>query len=152
MTTIAFKDGKMAADRQTDAPAGNTGKTKLRRRDDAVYAGAGFSCDIAALADWYFGDRKELPKYITGKNDDPDAQLLIMHDDGRMFWTGWGCNPQEVSGNVAIGSGSQYAVGAMAAGASAVEAVEIAAKFDPGTGGGVDRAQRGGDVMTYPET
>ncbi len=38
----------------------------------------------------------------------------------------------------AIGSGSGIALGAMAAGKTAAEAVEIAARFDSGTGNGVD--------------
>lgn len=38
----------------------------------------------------------------------------------------------------AVGSGAAYALAAMALGKSPREAVEIAAKFDPGTGGEID--------------
>lgn len=152
MTTVAYKDGIMAADRQTDVPSGNAGVTKLKRRDDAVYAGTGCSSDIAALADWYFSNRMALAKYTARKNDDPNAELLVMHDDGRVFWTGWGCSPSEVSGFVAIGSGAEYAVGAMARGAHPGEAVEIAARFDESTGQGVDVARCRHNVVKYPES
>ena len=38
----------------------------------------------------------------------------------------------------AIGSGADYAIGAMAAGVFPDRAVQIAAQYDPKTGGGVD--------------
>ena len=38
---------------------------------------------------------------------------------------------------VAVGSGCEFAIGAMAAGASSADAVRIAAKFDINTGGPV---------------
>lgn len=39
---------------------------------------------------------------------------------------------------VAVGSGRDYAMAVMALGHDATRAVEIAARFDPGTGNGVD--------------
>jgi hypothetical protein len=50
------------------------------------------------------------------------------------------CNIEDkfpVAGPFAIGSGSPYALGAVAAGSSTKEAVMIATKFDYGSGGGV---------------
>lgn len=38
----------------------------------------------------------------------------------------------------AVGSGSHFALAAMACGKTAVEAVRLAARFDPGTGGRVE--------------
>ena len=48
--------------------------------------------------------------------------------------------PRNLSGK-AIGSGSEYALGAMAMGASAKRAVQIASRFDPSTGRGVTVAK-----------
>lgn len=150
MTTIAYKDGVLAADGLVSGPPGVRWTMKLSRRDDAVYGGCGCRGDIQALAEWYFGDRKEPPKYFLIGNDQPNAEILVMHDDGRVYYCGWGGCPQDVPDYAAIGSGSEYAVGAMHMGASAIRAVEAAICHDSNSGGGIIYADRGGDIVNYP--
>lgn len=148
MTTIAYKDGMLASDGQVSGPPGVKWTMKLFRRDGAVYGGAGVRSDIQALADWYFSDRKEPPKYFL-HGDQPNAEILVMHDDGKVYYCGWGAFPQEIPGYAAIGSGSHYAVGAMFMGASALRAVEAATCHDSDTGGGIMYAARRGAVLEY---
>lgn len=64
------------------------------------------------------------------------AQILII---GRKVWLMDVCSavPFEVPKTFAIGSGALVAMGAMYAGATAVEAVRIACRLDDGTGGKV---------------
>lgn len=150
MTTIAYCNGVLAADGQVSGPPGVRWTMKLFRRDGAVYGGCGDRADIQALADWYFGDREGHPKYFMVGDDRPNAEILVMHDDGRVYSCGWGGYPQEVPGYAAIGSGSEYAVGAMYMGASAIRAVEAAIHHDSDSGGGMVYADRGGDIVDYP--
>lgn len=79
----------------------------------------------------------------TGKGkpeikDDADFSILIATKEG--VW--YACNSLffHAMGNVrwAIGSGCDYALGAMYAGKNAREAVEIASQLDVNTGLGVD--------------
>ena len=73
--------------------------------------------------------------------DDPDtaddwpkgSALIVI--DGRIFTTDSIFAVTEHEEVVGIGSGSDYALGALAAGKSVEKAMEIAAQLDPGTGG-----------------
>lgn len=60
---------------------------------------------------------------------DGDVFVGGQYEDDNVAWL------TKVTAPIAIGSGSEYAMGAMAAGVTAVGAVEIAAKFDVNTGG-----------------
>ena len=65
------------------------------------------------------------------------AEFVVLTHDKKMFTF---TNPSSwiaiTDKHYSIGSGSQYAAGAMQAGKSPLEAVKIAAKFDPNTGNG----------------
>ena len=150
MTTIAYNNGVLAADGLVSGPPGVRWTMKLFRRDGAVYGGCGVRSQIQTLADWYFGDRKEQPKYFPVGDDGPSASILVMHDDGRVYQCGFDACPIEVPDYAAIGSGSEYAVGAMYMGASALRAVEAAICHDSDSGGGIVYADRGGDIVNYP--
>lgn len=73
--------------------------------------------------------------------DDPDtaddwpkgSALVVV--DGRIFTTDSIFAVTEHEEAVGIGSGSKYALGALASGKSVEKAMEIAAQLDPGTGG-----------------
>jgi len=150
MTTIAYCNGVLAADGQVSGAPGVRWTMKLFRRDGAVYGGAGARSDIQALADWYFGDRKEPPKYFLHGDEKPSASILVMHDHGRVYHCNYDACPMAIPGYAAIGSGADYAVGAMFMGASAIRAVEAAICHDSDSGGGMVYADRGGDIVDYP--
>lgn len=90
-----------------------------------------------------------IPKYFLVGNDQPNAEILVVHDDGRVYYCGWGGCPQDVPDYAAIGSGSEYAVGAMHMGASAIRAVEAAICHDSNSGTCIYYAERGGDIIEY---
>jgi hypothetical protein len=71
-------------------------------------------------------------------SDDPDGGCYLLVGKSKVF-----CLeadkmiPYKVSKTFAIGSGCKFAMAAMACGKTPAEAVKIAAKLDPSTGGAV---------------
>lgn len=74
------------------------------------------------------GDKPEL---------DDDFEALILQPDGKVYWIGKRLEPLEYFAPMTIGSGSGLALGAMLAGKSPEEAVEIAKLRDFKSGGNV---------------
>lgn len=140
MTTIAFKDGILAADSCATVSGDQSGDIKaqckkLYRKTTAdgrqvIIATAGDSFPGIAFVDWY-GSGKEPPERIA----DSDFTVLILVDGALYESDGWCLLEEVVSPYYAIGSGRKCAMAAMACGKTAIEAVEIAAMFDPYTAG-----------------
>lgn len=133
MTTIAYRDGVMASDSRgyggDRAPVGS--KTKIHRLPDGTLMGCSSNApgQPEAVFAWYAGgaDPREAPAFGDAK-----FRLLVVRPDGQSFL---GENSFYLSGPLdarffAVGSGQEYALGAMEAGASAVRAVEVAIKLD----------------------
>lgn len=139
MTTIAYRDGALAADRATKMGAVQAYQTaKINQREDgAMIGGCGIGSVSAAFRRWFMdgeaGDRPSL-----GVTDDDDAQLIVVRPNGVVEIHdrhGWA----EISGPFfALGSGFEVALGAMAMGASAERAVQIAAEFGIGNPNQID--------------
>jgi 20S proteasome alpha/beta subunit len=134
MTTIAYKDGVLAADRRIDGWQSISKIFKLK--NGAYVAGAGNFDDIIEAVAWLDGnprktDRPELP---ANEND-----ILLIDGSGAYWLTDPFLKPVKIlEPFYSVGSGSKYALGAMASGMTAIEAVGIAMKFDPNSGGGID--------------
>jgi len=140
MTTIAYKDGVVAADsRETwDSEAGGASyhkcaklfRKKLKNRD-VVIATAGATYSGMVFVDWY-GSDTPAPDHLTMIEDsDKDFDALIL-DSGKLYQVNHMCRPVEiVDGFIAIGSGRKSALAAMHCGKSAEEAVRIACLIDP---------------------
>ena len=103
---------------------------KMRERDGVVFFGAGSTSEINELIGAYFGE--EIPGGC-------DASAIVLHDgnltligytEGKL-WKG----PMLLDRPYAIGSGTDHAYTALDMGASAYQAVEMAAKRDTSTGG-----------------
>lgn len=142
MTTVAWDGTSLAADRRCSGSAGSAAVGKIfRLKDGRLLAGAGTYDDIVEVVAWLEAGAKEAKRPKLGDRDDGSDILLI--DGGRAYWLTWP-HLRPVLFNerfTAVGSGGPYALGAMAAGKSAKEAVEIAARFDNMTGHGVDVVQ-----------
>lgn len=135
MTTVAFKDGVLAVDRCT-SHGGLRYQTdqKLLRRGPWWYAITG---DLAAglcFVDWHEAGR---PYWPCPLNEDVQVVAFNVETGEIGVWEAPGAFIRSVDKFEAWGSGSHLAIGAMAAGASAAEAVKIAAAWDEGTGFGV---------------
>ena len=133
MTTIAYKDGVIAYDaRETsDDIVLSDDVEKCIDRGGIKFLVMGASCDEEALIDAYFQD------LMTVKDLDASAWVV---DGGRVhcFSVGDGRTfsyEMDLSNCYAAGSGGAFAYGAMDMGATAKQAVQMAAKRDVYTGG-----------------
>lgn len=134
MTTIAYKDGIIAADGQTtqDDVILQLDTVKMRERGGVRLFGAGDVDEIeAALVNW--------PEVKCSCNGSWTA--IVIDEEG--MWAAGGCEGRawrvshDLAVPCAIGSGQPYALAAMDMGASAKKAVKQAALRDVGTGGRV---------------
>lgn len=141
MTTIAFKNGSLAVDRQaSDGGLRYTTRQKsFKTRGGTVYAIAGsLACGLSAV-EWIKGARED-----SCPLDDDTIVIEFCTITGRLLvWEAPGYPVEHVDAIGAWGSGNELAIGAMAAGATPEEAVEIAAEWDSGTGMGVDVYEHG---------
>ena len=135
MTTIAYRAGVLAADRQM---CGWQNIDKITRlKDGRCMSGAGRMDDLAEVAAWIVAGMKPADK---PEIEADDSEFILVYPNGDAFWLSTPfLRPVKIHDEFyALGSGAQYALGAMAAGASAKRAIEIACKFDPSTGKGVN--------------
>jgi ATP-dependent HslUV protease subunit HslV len=138
MTTIAYRDGILAADSRATFQSEEGGARCVRCRKiyrkktkagiEVLIGTAGESSSGLLFVDWYGSDRKPPIKFLDG---DADFLCLVVTPSGVLEYDKW-CRGEEVEEEfAAIGSGAKAALGALYAGASAEEAVRIACKIDP---------------------
>ncbi len=132
MTTIAYRDGVLAADQLATTPGGLRGAmvVKIRRITGGRVALCGKFGAACAVADWLAKGREgDIPKH-------DDNGVIWIPDEGEATIIEQGC--EEPLGEApfhAWGSGREVAMGAMWMGATAVQAVEAAIALDTGSGG-----------------
>lgn len=152
MTTIAFDGNTLAADSQTtqeNIRLSNSAVkifTRVAQSDDWAIEGKritafGVAGNLHAANDL----RRAMETFAGHKAGDPFAKgitfaFIAIAEDRTVFVGGKYSDDDrswvvEAQAPVAVGSGGDFAMGAMAAGATAEQAVEIAARFDVNTGG-----------------
>ncbi|MBW1784758.1 MAG: hypothetical protein JRL30_28940 [Deltaproteobacteria bacterium] len=135
MTTIAYKDGVMAGDRQQTCNGVIVGyRTKIHKHEGCLIGCCGDVQDCVAFVEWFkkgCGEEKpQVSDHFTAMVIYPDTKICMFGD--KLF-------PHELGANShAIGSGCEIAIGAMAVGANPIEALAVACKIDTGTGCDVD--------------
>lgn len=138
MTTIAVKDGILAVDSQISAGNERVGEAVKWRfaNDGSVLAWCGEFAIMEGAFDWYDSGANydNVPQDFANATD---SALVALKPDGKLVAYYRGREEACFAENFAFGSGSQFARGAMEAGASAVEAVEITCNLDVYTGGDV---------------
>lgn len=120
-------DGQSTAHEQTIV---STTSKKLRRFADGRIVGV--AGDTAQKAD-FLRFLETGKKYVQA--DGFSSVALVLHPDGRIMLHVDQHNPSEVDAPAAIGSGEDFAVGAMLAGMTARQAVEVACARDVYSGG-----------------
>jgi ATP-dependent protease HslVU (ClpYQ) peptidase subunit len=139
MTTIAWDGVTLAADRQCTAGNATFQVCKVSRHDDYLLAYAGDADQGEEMAHW-FANGADPDKFPEKQREaDRFSPLVAIRPDGWILV--YECTPRPIRfppQRYAIGSGTAYALAAMHCGRSAVEAVEVACVFDPGTGLGID--------------
>lgn len=139
MTTIAInkEDGKVVVSADTQL----TGLWKDNKKfikiykliagngDEAIVGGSGSASSIYAFFDWCASgmEYEDYPAEHAG-----EAQFIMVTKKSVLCYENYP-RPIEVGFPYSIGSGGQYAMGAMLAGAKATESVKIASKLDPYT-------------------
>lgn len=140
MTTIAYRAGVIAADTLTTAGRDRVGYTRKIGGSNGLLWGA--SGDAA----WCKGWRDWLSKGAQGDPatppDDNTGGLVVLPDDSIMVFHARGFEHRIGLPYWADGSGADFALGAMHAGASAEEAVRAAMAWDTTTGGDVTVLRR----------
>lgn len=141
MTTIAYRDGIIAADRLVTAGNMRAGfVTKIFAAHDMVVGISGSLSDLGLFQMWF---NSELLDTVPSFSDEVDG--IVVDADHNIFYIGAKGNRVMVAGEyAAVGSGEEYAMAAMAMGADARKAVEIAIQLDTLSGGGID-------VLTAPK-
>ena len=147
MTTIAWDGVTLAADRQITTHDGyriapGWGMTKIFQHSDYLIGFAG----IVEHWERYRRHAQTLSlAQVLEENLPPEARLeesqfdvLIIGFDSQVYTDLSGLIVPSTADAIAIGSGAEYALGALAAGASAARAVAIAARFSTFTGEATD--------------
>lgn len=144
MTTIAYRDGILAADSLVSGEMVRWGSmTKLTKAPSGWIGAACGDAGAASEFAWWMenllpSDNYGTPVFSVPELKDPVDGLLIT-DKGKIWcWTGRPRFFHLEADFTAIGSGSKIAMGAMAMGATAEQALAVAAQFDVYTGGKIE--------------
>ena len=130
MTTIAFKNGTMAADSLVSGEwADSRPMQKVYRYGDMLVGVAGELSWITGFLSW-LTTNDELEEYPIGV-----GYALVYRDKELILFEGDSPNAFPVGHPYAIGSGASFAMGAMKAGKGARAAVGIAIELDTASGG-----------------
>lgn len=130
MTTIVYRDGVLAGDRLLSVGTVRDSylrKVHKRRRDGALVGGAGTSSQLQTAFNWFLSG-EEGPRPSLGP-----CELIIVRPDGVVEYHDRHGSHRMDGWFFAIGSGAEVAYGAMEMGATARQAVEIAARRDANT-------------------
>lgn len=138
MSTIVYRDGILAGDSRafsgSRTPIG--AKIKIAELEDGVLVGVSTTQPGLgeAFIDWYATGCQPSERPDMGQQG---FDALVIDADANVFFYNDSFMPSGplLVDYIAIGSGAEYALGAMAAGKTAEEAVEIASGLDVWTGG-----------------
>lgn len=154
MTTIAFRDGVLAADSRETSGCEDSGQlaatcVKMFRVGPFVVALQGDTTPGIAWLNWFTGmygifKLKHVPALDQVQPDlvaqflerEADFTAVVLHPDGALFiYDEWGIPQRITAPYYAVGSGAKVAYGAMHNGATAEDAVAAACVHDPYTSG-----------------
>lgn len=140
MTTIAWDGETLAADTFVTADFAFDGAhVKVAKRGPVFAAAAGTTSLCQRFLDWF---RAGMVGDAPGMGDGEDDALGYLFHAGRVLVFDRAGSSARFAKFFAAGSGERYALGAMASGKSAAEAVAIAARFCRGTGGEITVLRR----------
>ena len=140
MTTLAWDGTTFAADRQLTASYMRHGGTKLFTVDGGIAGISGrYEVGLKIIA-WLQSDRdpNKYPQMNEDRDDESAAIYWVTKAGSAFRFFGYPLPVPITEPFFAGGSGRDYALGAMAHGADAIEAVQIACRFDSMSGVGVD--------------
>ena len=138
MSVVAFDGITIAADRQATAGALIRRTSKIRRLPNGeILAWTGGLENGLAMARWYEAGAD--PAHFPASQKDEDWSRLLVVSKGKVFF--YEQLPEKqllMDRKGAWGAGRDFALGAMEAGASAVQAVKVASRLSNVCGLGVE--------------
>lgn len=133
MTCVAYSAGVIAADSMSVADdfVKHLDSIKVAKRKGHLFGIAGDLYDLDEVIKWYFSkDRKPIKHY--------EFDLLVITPSGSIHQYDHKGRGDLIQGPFySIGTGREFAIGALAAGASAEEAVQVAINWSPTCSGKV---------------
>lgn len=139
MTTIAWDGRTLAADKQATSGGLIHTTTKIFEHRTGLYGITGHASHGLAVYRWIIETNSDPKSYPPNPSNDEYGYLLHIDKKGKIWcYEGFPIPANMEDPFFAIGSGREYATAAMYCGKTAIEAVEIASKFNTGTGQGVD--------------
>lgn len=134
---VSVKHLTLATDSRCSSEGGMCEVIKAKRVGKGIVGAAGDWDDVLKFWDVLEG---KPPKDAVLRND-AELEGIELHPDGIFLYTASGKRFAIRDQFYAIGSGGPYAIGAMAMGATPAEAVALASRFDPATGGQIETHQ-----------
>lgn len=140
MTTVAFKDGMICADTQATTCDIRTGHVrKIFSTPNGKVALIGSAGEAHTVMKWIENGAHGLPPMVH------ECHVVRFHGESVTLYANGHAEPVPEAPFLAFGSGRAFALGAMAAGATAEEAIRISMLFDVWTGGQVERLRLDSD-------
>lgn len=142
MTVIVWDGHTLAADKRCCSSSLHYAVTKIKRINGHLVGSGGDFSPINAMFRWFENGANPDALPDCQKDKDRWASLLVITPYKKILRYEQDGIPFEIEETrAAVGSGRDYALGAMAMGASAALAVEIACRFDPSCGEGIDQLE-----------
>lgn len=141
MTVIAWDGKTLAADRKSISCGVGREVTKIWKVRGHLIGGAGGLAQCIAVRDWWTdwnADPKLWPMELQADKDDWCEFVIICPDGTAHRYQKHPIKLPIFEPLYATGCGEDFAMGAMAAGANAIKAVQIASDYREGCGMGVD--------------
>lgn len=133
---VSVKHRTLATDSRCSSDGGMCEVIKAKRVGKGIVGAAGDWDDV--LKFWDVLQGKPLKDALR---NDAELEGIELHPEGIFLYTASGKRFAIRDQFYAIGSGGPYAIGAMAMGATPEEAVALASRFDPATGGQIEKHQ-----------
>lgn len=138
MTTVAYKDGVIAADSLVTADGARVGTVeKIGKIKGIFYGASGNLALMQKFGTWIRGGMKGDPPEVK----ENEGEAFVIHGNHVVTFCHAGTDCMKVE-RFASGSGWRTALGAMDAGADAEMAVRVAIKSDTASGGGITVLRR----------
>ena len=149
MTTCVYSKSHktVAADTQYTTGGGRSTRCSkiVKLRNGWIFCGSGYGRSIDVARQWaeqglvYTPDIEEHFQHFLDDPEERGFECFVVKQDGSVWMIDEELAPYENhSKYVAVGSGGDYALGALEAGAEPMAAVMVAAKYDPNTSGPFD--------------
>ena len=129
MTAIIASNKWIAGDTFITYEPSFSGEAKVWVADGSAWGAAGDSSACSAFKLWTEGRGKK----PNGKKSSKVDVLQLSPQKGLFLWSGAGLPMLVEEEFYAIGTGGAFALGALCAGASPLDALEISAKWSPAT-------------------